>query len=149
MTTTFAFLGDFGDAIDFIFHSREQVAGGAQVGGLGQFGELTWDHMKLSLAAMALAMLISLPLGLWLGHTGRGGFLAINASNVGRAVPSFALIAFFAGAGGLGEQIFADITFKSNVVAAGGLAVLLAAVLDGVFLLLQRAVTPWTRARAT
>ena len=46
-----------------------------------------------------------------------------------------ATLAFFAGAGGLGEQIFADITFKSNVVVAGGLAVLLAAVLDGLILL--------------
>src|SRR4051794_5634200 len=51
--------------------------------------------MKLCLAAMAVACLISLPLGMWLGHRGRGGFLAINVSNVGRAVPSFALIAFF------------------------------------------------------
>jgi osmoprotectant transport system permease protein len=59
-----------------------------------------------------------------------------------------ATLAFFAGAGGLGEQIFADITFKSNVVTAGGLAVLLAAALDGLILLFQRAITPWTRARA-
>jgi osmoprotectant transport system permease protein len=59
-----------------------------------------------------------------------------------------ATLAFFAGAGGLGEQIFADITFKSNVVVAGGLAVLLAAVLDAAILLAQRAVTPWTRAAA-
>jgi osmoprotectant transport system permease protein len=58
-----------------------------------------------------------------------------------------ATLAFFAGAGGLGEQIFADITFKSNVVVAGGLAVLLAAALDGVILLVQRAVTPWTAAQ--
>jgi osmoprotectant transport system permease protein len=60
-----------------------------------------------------------------------------------------ATLAFFAGAGGLGEQIFADITFKSNVVVAGLLAVLLAAVLDGLILLAQRAVTPWTRAVAS
>jgi osmoprotectant transport system permease protein len=59
-----------------------------------------------------------------------------------------ATLAFFAGAGGLGEQIFADITFKSNVVVAGGLAVLLAAVLDALILLMQRAITPWTRAAA-
>ncbi len=59
-----------------------------------------------------------------------------------------ATLAFFAGAGGLGEQIFADITFKSNVVVAGLLAVLLAAVLDGLILLTQRAATPWTRAAA-
>jgi len=64
-------------------------------------------------------------------------------------IVGLATLAFFANAGGLGEQIFADITFKSNVVAAGGLAILLAAVLDGIFLLIQRAVTPWARARAT
>jgi osmoprotectant transport system permease protein len=56
-----------------------------------------------------------------------------------------ATLAFFAGAGGLGEQIFSDIAFKSNVVVAGGLAVLLAAVLDVLILLAQRAITPWTR----
>jgi osmoprotectant transport system permease protein len=60
-----------------------------------------------------------------------------------------ATLAFFAGAGGLGQQIFADITFKSNVVVAGGLAVLMAALLDGLILLAQRAVTPWTRSVAT
>jgi osmoprotectant transport system permease protein len=59
-----------------------------------------------------------------------------------------ATLAFFAGAGGLGEQIFGDITFKSNVVVAGGLAVLMAALLDALILLSQRAVTPWTRATA-
>ena len=57
-----------------------------------------------------------------------------------------ATLAFFAGAGGLGGQIFADINFKSNVVVAGGLAVVLAAILDGAILLTQRAITPWTRA---
>jgi osmoprotectant transport system permease protein len=64
-------------------------------------------------------------------------------------IVGLATLAFFAGAGGLGGQIFADINFKSNVVTAGGLAVLLAAVLDALILLAQRAVTPWTRARAT
>jgi osmoprotectant transport system permease protein len=59
-----------------------------------------------------------------------------------------ATLAFFAGAGGLGEQIFADINFKSNVVVAGGLAVALAGLLDAVILLTQRAITPWTRAVA-
>jgi osmoprotectant transport system permease protein len=59
-----------------------------------------------------------------------------------------ATLAFFAGAGGLGKEIYADINFKSNVIVAGGLAVLLAAVLDIVILTFQRAVTPWRRARA-
>jgi len=59
-----------------------------------------------------------------------------------------ATLAFFAGAGGLGEKIFSDIAYKSNVLVAGGLAVLMAAVLDGLILLAQRAITPWTRAAA-
>ena len=59
-----------------------------------------------------------------------------------------ATLAFFAGAGGLGKEIYADIFFKSNVVVAGGLAVLLAAVLDVFILTFQRLVTPWRRARA-
>jgi osmoprotectant transport system permease protein len=59
-----------------------------------------------------------------------------------------ATLAFFAGAGGLGEQIFADLNFKSNVVTAGGLAVLLAAAFDALILLAQRRATPWARARA-
>jgi osmoprotectant transport system permease protein len=57
-----------------------------------------------------------------------------------------ATLAFFAGAGGLGGEIFADVNFKSNVVTAGGLCVLLAAVLDGLILLAQRMATPWARA---
>jgi osmoprotectant transport system permease protein len=57
-----------------------------------------------------------------------------------------ATLAFFAGAGGLGGQIYADLNFKSNVVVAGGLCVLLAITLDGALLLLERALTPWTRA---
>jgi osmoprotectant transport system permease protein len=59
-----------------------------------------------------------------------------------------ATLAFFAGAGGLGKEIYADVNFKSNVVVAGGLAVLLAAVLDIIILTVQRIATPWRRARA-
>jgi osmoprotectant transport system permease protein len=57
-----------------------------------------------------------------------------------------ATLAFFAGAGGLGDPIYADLNFKSNVLVAGGLCVLLAVVLDVLVLLAQRALTPWTRA---
>ena len=57
-----------------------------------------------------------------------------------------ASLAFFAGAGGLGEEIYADIGFKSNVAVAGGLAVMLAVVLALMILGGQRAMTPWRRA---
>ena len=59
-----------------------------------------------------------------------------------------ATLAFCAGAGGLGESIFANLTFKSNVVVAGGLCVLLAVALDLIILGAQRVLTPWRRAVA-
>jgi osmoprotectant transport system permease protein len=102
MNTTMAFLGQFGDAIDFIFDERPSPAGGSEVGGLAELWELMWPHLKLSGAAMGVACAFSIPLGLWLGHIGKGGFLAINTSNVGRAVPSLALIAFFVAFLGIG-----------------------------------------------
>jgi osmoprotectant transport system permease protein len=50
------------------------------------------EHVLMSLAATAVAAAIALPVGLALGHYGRGGALAINVSNVGRALPSFAIL---------------------------------------------------------
>jgi osmoprotectant transport system permease protein len=102
MSTTLAVLGDFGDAIDFIFNERPSPAGGTEVGGLAEIWELMWPHLRLSLVSMAIACTLSIPLGLWLGHIRKGGFLAINASNVGRAVPTLALIAFFVAFLGIG-----------------------------------------------
>ena len=103
---------DFVDAIEFIFESRETNEG-VRVGG-SQFFDLAADHIWLSLVAMLFACAIAIPLGLWLGHIGRGGFLAINASNVGRAVPSLALIAFFVAYLGVG---FANVTLALVLLA--------------------------------
>ncbi|MDR0360341.1 MAG: ABC transporter permease subunit, partial [bacterium] len=50
------------------------------------------EHVVMSLAAIVAATVIALPIGIVLGHTGRGGLLAINVSNLGRAIPSFALL---------------------------------------------------------
>lgn len=52
-----------------------------------------WEHLQLSGVAVGIAAAIALPVGLYLGHTGRGGFVAINVANLGRALPSLALIA--------------------------------------------------------
>ena len=87
-------MSQFGDAIDFIFNSQESRAGGSEIGG-SQLLELLVDHLVLSAASLALGVAIALPLGLWLGHTGRGTFLPLGIANVGRAVPSLALIVFF------------------------------------------------------
>ena len=52
------------------------------------------EHIELSGLAVAIAAVIALPIALYLGHTGRGGFVAINVANIGRALPSLALLAF-------------------------------------------------------
>jgi osmoprotectant transport system permease protein len=102
MHPTLAFLSDFSDAFDFIFHTRESQVGGAQVGGYHQVLEFTWEHVKLSGAAIGIACAIAIPIGLVLGHIGKGELLAISLSNIGRAVPSLALIAFFVAYIGVG-----------------------------------------------
>ncbi|MFE0176111.1 ABC transporter permease [Streptomyces sp. NPDC059002] len=50
------------------------------------------EHLYFSGVCLAVACLIALPLALWLGHIGKGGALAVNISNVGRAVPTLALL---------------------------------------------------------
>jgi len=53
---------------------------------------LARQHLGYTAAALGLACLVGLPLGLWLGHTRRGDVLAVQAANVGRAVPVYALL---------------------------------------------------------
>jgi len=50
------------------------------------------EHLLLTGTATLVAVLLGLPLGIWLGHVGKGGLLAVNISNVGRAVPTFAVL---------------------------------------------------------
>jgi osmoprotectant transport system permease protein len=59
-----------------------------------------------------------------------------------------AALAFFAGAGGLGEQLASDKAFKSNVVFASLLCVVMAVALDGLLVLAQRVLSPWSRRAA-
>lgn len=54
------------------------------------------EHVVISGIAVGLAVLIALPLGLWLGHVGHGGAVAINVSNIGRAIPTFAILVLLA-----------------------------------------------------
>ncbi len=54
------------------------------------------EHLVLSVVPLALAVLVALPIGAWIGHTGRFANLAINVANVGRAIPSLAILALVA-----------------------------------------------------
>jgi osmoprotectant transport system permease protein len=51
------------------------------------------DHLRISVAAVAFASAVAIPPALWLGHVRRGGVVATALVNIGRAVPSFAILA--------------------------------------------------------
>jgi osmoprotectant transport system permease protein len=86
---------------------------------LGDNTGLIWDktveHIWLSLASLAVALVVAIPLGVWLGHLHRGSFLAINVSNVGRALPSLAVISIGLGLLGVG---FTNVTVALVILAA-------------------------------
>jgi len=61
------------------------------------------EQIHLSVESVAIGALIALPVGIVLGHYGRFGNLAINISNVGRAVPSFGILVIAFQVFGLGD----------------------------------------------
>jgi osmoprotectant transport system permease protein len=95
--------GTFVDAFRFIFDHASLML------------DKTGETAELSFAALGVALVLSLPLGLWLGHLHRGLFVALGISTLGRALPSIALIAFFITLLGIG--------FWSNAVALIVLAI--------------------------
>ena len=54
------------------------------------------EHLQYTAGGVVLACLIGLPVGLLLGHLGKGGTLAINLSNIGRAIPTLGVVVLFA-----------------------------------------------------
>jgi osmoprotectant transport system permease protein len=60
----------------------------------GSFGIPTRlvEHVGLSAASFGTALVVSVPLAVWLGHHRRGGLLAVNLANIGRAIPSLAIL---------------------------------------------------------
>jgi osmoprotectant transport system permease protein len=71
----------FGDSLEFVVDERRLIL------------HKTWEHLLLSGAALGIALAVALPIGVWLGHRHRGSFLAVNVANLGRALPSLAVIA--------------------------------------------------------
>ncbi len=54
------------------------------------------EHLGLTAAALGLACAVAVPLALVLGHLGRGGAVALGLANLGRAVPTFAVLVLLA-----------------------------------------------------
>jgi osmoprotectant transport system permease protein len=99
-------LASFGGAIEFIFEPQSSnVTGGNKVGGFDKSLELLLKHLEVTVLALALAVIVALPIGLYLGHRGRGELLAVGLGNAGRAIPELAVIALVAVLVGVGLKI--------------------------------------------
>jgi osmoprotectant transport system permease protein len=57
-----------------------------------------WEHLYLSVLALLFATVIALPIGMWSGHTGRGGYI-VTVSNLTRAIPTYGLLTVLVVAG--------------------------------------------------
>lgn len=75
-----------GDAVEYLTSSDSWW-------GRNGLANLLWNHVRLSVAVVVVATATMVPPALWLGHRRRGGFLAITAVNLSRAIPTFAVIA--------------------------------------------------------
>ena len=96
-------MNDFLDALGFIGDNT------------GLLLDKSGEHLLLSGAALGVALVLSIPLGLWLGHRHRGAFIAVTMANIGRALPSLAVIAILLAPLGVG--------FLTNMVALVVLAI--------------------------
>jgi osmoprotectant transport system permease protein len=68
----------------------------------GSIPQLVLSHLAYVALALLIGTAIALPVGLWIGHTGRGSFLAINAGNAGRSLPTLGLLMLMVTLLGLG-----------------------------------------------
>jgi osmoprotectant transport system permease protein len=103
VTLVHPLFASFGGAIEFIFTPQtSNVTGGKTVGGIDQVIELTINQLEVTVLALALAIVIALPAGLFFGHRGKGEIIAIGLGNAGRAIPELGLIALMAAVIGVG-----------------------------------------------
>ncbi len=82
-------MNDFVEAFRFIARDGS-VPGSPQ---LPSLAHLAGETLKVSAIGVAISLVLAIPLGVWLGHRHRGAFVAINVGNVGRALPSLAVLA--------------------------------------------------------
>ena len=100
----------FTGAVEFIFTPQESnVTGGKKVGGFDKTMELLVGQLEVTFLALAIALIVALPLGLYLGHRGKGELLAVGLGNAGRAIPELAVIALVAVLIGVGMENVAPV----------------------------------------
>jgi osmoprotectant transport system permease protein len=76
----------------FLGHVLDWFANGDHWQGNEGVPHLLLQHLEISAISLLCAALLALPIGLVLGHLQKGGFVAVNVSNIGRALPSLAIL---------------------------------------------------------
>jgi osmoprotectant transport system permease protein len=93
----------FVGAFDFILHQREAVTGGGrEVGGIPYLWDFARTQLEVSAVALGGALAVALPIGLVLGHIGKGEAFAVGFGNAGRAVPEIVVLFLLAAFIGIG-----------------------------------------------
>jgi osmoprotectant transport system permease protein len=111
-------MGFLGDVLGF-FDNSDHWSGDEGI------PTLFLEHLQLTFVSVLVAALLALPVGIWLGHVRKGGAVAINIANVGRALPALALLILMVQWVGIGdpEGILAPVHSIPAFVAMVALAV--------------------------
>jgi osmoprotectant transport system permease protein len=102
--------------MDFLGDVFEWIGDNWSKGVGGGIWHRSIEHLQISAVSLLIALVIALPPAVALGHVGRGGALAVNIANIGRALPSFAILV-------LALQITNEIGAVPTVIALVALAV--------------------------
>jgi osmoprotectant transport system permease protein len=98
-------IDSFTGAFDFILHSRQAVGSGhadVPVGGIPFIWTFARTQLEVSAIALGGALAVGMPIGLILGHIGKGEYFAVGFGNAGRAVPEIAIVFLLAALIGIG-----------------------------------------------
>lgn len=98
-------IDSFTGAFDFILHSRQAVGSGhadVPVGGIPFIWTFARTQLEVSAIALGGALAVGMPIGLILGHIGKGEYFAVGFGNAGRAVPEIAVVFLLAALIGIG-----------------------------------------------
>src|ERR671914_124319 len=74
--------------MDFLGQVFAWYADPAQWSGNNSIPLRLWEHLSLAVVSIGAALALAVPVGLYIGHTGRGGRASVAIANIGRAVPS-------------------------------------------------------------
>jgi osmoprotectant transport system permease protein len=84
--------GEHVDVIEFLGEVGAWLADGSTWSGNAGIAVRLWEHVWISIVALVASVVVGVPVGLAIGHTGRGATAVVAVANIGRAVPSLGLL---------------------------------------------------------